>query len=78
MFSRAGFEKTWEYIGLFKEGLICTISLSLLTVIFGFILALFLAVFRLADIRPFRSLALTNRGSMPFFGAQVPSSCCSV
>ena len=58
MFSRAGFEKTWEYIGLFKEGLICTISLSLLTVIFGFILALILAVLRLSSVRPLRSLGI--------------------
>ena len=64
MFSRAGFEKTWEYIGLFKEGLICTISLSALTVMFGFIIALFLAIFRLAEIRPFRSLALTKDGHL--------------
>ena len=42
MFTAAGFERTWEYIDLFKEGLICTVSLSLLTVIFGFVLALLL------------------------------------
>ena len=44
MFTAAGFERTWEYIDLFKEGLICTVSLSLLTVIFGFVLALLLAI----------------------------------
>ncbi|MBQ7566167.1 MAG: amino acid ABC transporter permease [Oscillospiraceae bacterium] len=69
MFTRAGFEKTWQYIGLFKEGLICTVSLSALTVIFGFILALFLAIFRLSDIRPFRSLALTKDGHLREQGA---------
>ncbi len=62
MFSIAGFEKAFEYIDLFKQGLICTISLSLFTVIFGFILALLLAVMRLSDFRPFRSLALTEDG----------------
>ena len=64
MFTAAGFEKTWEYIGLFKEGLVCTISLSLLTVIFGFILALVLAIMRLSDFRPFRALGLTQDGRL--------------
>ena len=53
MFTAAGFERTWEYIDLFKEGLICTVSLSLLTVIFGFVLALLLAIMRLSNVRPF-------------------------
>ena len=44
MLSAAGFAKTWKYIELFKEGLVCTVSLSALTVLFGFFLALFLAV----------------------------------
>ena len=44
MFTAAGFEKTFAYIELFKQGLVCTISLSVLTVLFGFILALILAV----------------------------------
>ena len=43
MFTAAGFEKTFAYIELFKQGLVCTISLSVLTVLFGFILALILA-----------------------------------
>ena len=64
MFSAAGFAKTWEYIDLFKEGLVCTISMSLLTVIFGFILALCLAVMRLSDVRPFRALGLTKDGRL--------------
>ncbi len=62
MFSITGFEKTFEYIDLFKQGLICTISLSLFTVIFGFILALILAVMRLSDVRPFKALALSSDG----------------
>ena len=60
MFTAAGFERTWEYIDLFKEGLICTVSLSLLTVIFGFVLALLLAIMRLSNVRPFRFLGLTT------------------
>ncbi|MBR2482042.1 MAG: amino acid ABC transporter permease, partial [Oscillospiraceae bacterium] len=57
MLSAAGFAKTWKYIELFKEGLVCTVSLSALTVLFGFFLALFLAVFRLSDINVFRFLS---------------------
>ncbi len=57
MFSSAGFAKTWQYIELFKQGLITTLSLSALTVIFGFILALIIALIRLSRIRPFDWLA---------------------
>ena len=57
MFSAAGFAKTWQYINLFKEGLICTLSLSALTVVFGFILALIIALIRLSKVRPFDWLA---------------------
>ena len=52
MFSASGFAKTWQYVQLFKEGLICTLSLSALTVIFGFILALVLALMRMSRIKP--------------------------
>ena len=62
MFTAAGFQKTWGYIDLFKQGLVCTIALSALTVIFGFILALILAIMRLSDIRPFRSLGIDADG----------------
>ena len=44
MFTSAGFEKTFEYIDMFKQGLLCTVMLSAFTVIFGFILALVLAM----------------------------------
>ena len=64
MFTAAGFEKTFAYIELFKQGLVCTISLSVLTVLFGFILALILAVMRLSDVCPFRYLALTQDGHL--------------
>ena len=64
MFSAAGFAKTWEYIDLFKQGLVCTISLSVLTVVFGFIIALVLAIMRLSNFRPFRSLGLTKDGRL--------------
>jgi len=64
MLSAAGFEKTWQYIELFKQGLICTVSLSALTVFFGFILALFLAVLRLSDITPFKGLVVDKNGKL--------------
>jgi len=62
MFTSEGFARTWQYIDLFKQGLVCTIMLSALTVLFGFILALLLAVMRLSDIRPFRSLGIDANG----------------
>ena len=64
MLSAAGFAKTWQYIDLFKQGLICTVSLSALTVIFGFILALFLAICRLSDFRPLKYLAVDKNGKI--------------
>lgn len=64
MFTAAGFARAWEYIDLFKQGLICTVALSVLTVLFGFVLALVLAVLRLSDIRPFRSLGLDRQGRL--------------
>ena len=57
MFSSAGFKVTWRYIELFKQGLITTLSLSALTVLFGFIHALIIALVRLSKIRPFDWLA---------------------
>ena len=42
-FTQEGFALTWDYRQLFIDGLVCTVSLSALTVIFGFILALVLA-----------------------------------
>ena len=64
MFTAVGFEKTWEYISLFKEGLVCTVSMSFLTVLFGFVLALVLAIMRMSDFRPFRALGLTKEGHL--------------
>lgn len=64
MLSARGFEVTWQYIDMFVDGLICTVSLSLLTVIFGFILALVLAVMRMNSWQPFRRLALDKNGHL--------------
>lgn len=53
--SAAGFEKVWKYAVLFEQGLITTVSLSFLTVIFGFILALILALCRLSKSKVLRA-----------------------
>ena len=57
MLTTKGFEKALEYWQLFLQGVVCTVSLSALTVIFGFILALILAVFRLGRSRVLKALA---------------------
>lgn len=51
MLSISGFQKAFEYIDLIKQGMICTLSLSALTVLFGFVLALFLAICRMSNIK---------------------------
>ena len=60
MLSIPGFEAAFAYFRLFLEGLVCTITLSALTVIFGFVLALILALMRLSNIRPFGFLEHIN------------------
>ena len=46
-----GFEKAFEYWQLFLQGVVCTISLSALTVLFGFVLALVLSACRMGKSR---------------------------
>lgn len=53
------FLKTFKYMQLFWEGLVCTVSLSALSVVAGFILALVLATMRLAKFKPLRFVATT-------------------
>lgn len=57
MLSINGFQKAFEYIDLIKQGMICTLSLSALTVFFGFILALVLAICRLSNFKVAKFLA---------------------
>ncbi len=57
MLSIKGFEKALEYWQLFLQGVVCTVSLSALTVLFGFILALILAVCRLGRARILKAVA---------------------
>ena len=62
--SAAGFARTFQYAEMFKEGMLCTIYLSLFTVILGFLLALVLAVMRLSNFQPLRFLAMTRDGHL--------------
>lgn len=71
MISKAGFLKAFKFWKMFVDGFICTLSLSALTVFFGFILAMILAIMRLSDIKPFRALGIDKYGSQKtgFIGA---------
>ena len=60
----ANFPKILPYAQLFKQGLVVTVLLSLFTVMIGFVLALILAVMRLSNFRPFRSLGLAKDGHL--------------
>lgn len=64
MISKAGFSRTFQFLSMFRDGLICTVSLSALTVVFGFILALILAVMRLSHFQPFRALGIDKDGRL--------------
>ena len=57
MLSLRGFEVAFQYFQLFLEGLITTVTLSALTVLFGFMLALVLALMRMSNFRPFLFLS---------------------
>jgi len=62
--SRVGFEKTFKYAELIKEGLIITVLLALFTVIIGFVLGVLLAIMRLSDVRPLRFLSVDKNGHL--------------
>lgn len=57
MLSVSGFQKTFQYLTLFWQGAVCTVSLSALTVVFGFVLALLLALCRLGKVKVLNILA---------------------
>lgn len=57
MFSVERFEIALGYWRMFLQGAGCTVLLSALAVLFGFIIALFLALMRMGKIRPLRWLA---------------------
>lgn len=57
MITLNGFRATLKYLSMFQQGLVCTLSLSAFTVLFGFMLALVLALMRMSKIRPLRWVA---------------------
>lgn len=57
MLTVAGFEKVFTYWKLFLQGVVCTISLSALTVLFGFILALLIATCRMGRSRILKAIS---------------------
>ncbi len=57
MLSIAGFKKAFAYYELFLQGAVCTVSLSALTVIFGFILALAIAMCRMGRLKVLRAIS---------------------
>lgn len=57
MISTEGFQKVFSFMPMFWEGMLCTISLSAFTVLFGFLLALVLALLRMSRIPPLKWLA---------------------
>ncbi len=57
MLTVAGFEKAFAYWKLFLQGVVCTISLSALTVLFGFILALLIAMCRMGRSRILKAVS---------------------
>ena len=57
LLSIEGFQVAFKYFELFEQGLVCTVTLSFLTVVFGFVLALALALMRLSGIAPLKFLA---------------------
>ena len=57
MLTTKGFQAAFSYWQLFLQGVVCTVSLSLLTVILGFVLALVLAILRMGRTKILRALA---------------------
>ena len=57
MLSAAKFEITFKYMDLFWQGVVCTVSLSALTVVLGFMLALIIVLCRMGKFKVFRAIA---------------------
>ena len=60
----SNFSKIVPYAQMFEQGVVVTILLSLFTVLIGFVLALVLALMRMSNVRPFRSLGLDKDGHL--------------
>lgn len=57
MLTIKGFQKAFEYWQLFLQGVVCTISLSALTVLIGFVLALLIATCRMGRSKILRAIS---------------------
>lgn len=57
MLTVKGFQMAFKYWKMFLEGVVCTISLSALTVIFGFILALILTLCRMGRSKILKAIS---------------------
>lgn len=57
MLTIQGFEKALAYWKLFLQGVACTVSLSAVTVVLGFILALIIAICRMGRVKILKALA---------------------
>ena len=64
LFDISRFSRLVPYTEMFTQGLVITIMLSVGTVIVGAILGILLALMRMSDIRPFRSLGLDKDGHL--------------
>ena len=60
----SNFAKLVGYAEMFKQGLVITVMLSVGTVALGAVLGVILALMRMSDLRPFRSLGLTKDGHL--------------
>lgn len=63
LFSVKGFLATFKFWRSFLTALVCTVTMSAATVVFGFILALFLAGMRLSNFKPFKALGIDKNGA---------------
>ena len=70
----SNFSKIVPYAQMFEQGVVVTILLSLFTVLIGFVLALVLALMRMSNVRPFRSLGLDKDGHLRDGGSLVTLS----
>ena len=57
MITIRGFEKIMPYMSLFWQGMLCTVSLSAFTVIFGFLLALLLSLMRMSRVKLLKAIS---------------------
>lgn len=62
MIQLSNFTKIIPYAGLFGQGIVVTVLLSLFTVLIGFVLALILALMRMSHVCPFRALGYDRNG----------------